>query len=274
MPTTTRYKVYAPQVPQPLQYPQPFPQPFPQGFETPAQGIAYTGNQPVRVRSRPSSSMFSIKAPQHWLLLTLSCVAMFVQLIGVSQIPGWINFINTVVATIYGYEYAVKYAERIANFIIPLPAGTLDYLQMLPKMTQVFTKKLNIAFSIVEAVLLFGTTLFFLWLFNTIVIQINIFFNCKKINGDTLHISAINALGGAISAAVIVTVWNILTTIPLPFTKILILIEGLPVIGAMIIPLLLLIFNLSFGAGLGNAVAQANACSSDANKSNANTTQK
>ena len=173
---------------------------------------------------------------------------------------GWINFIATVIATIAAYKLATYYANKIAQFIIPIPYNVLYYLGQLPRMTQLFTKKAYVAFSMVEAIVLFFTMLFFLWLFNTIVIQLNISLECSKFNGDSLRISAINALGGAISAAIIVLVWNIITSIPFPLTKILLIIEGLPVIGALVIPILLLIFNLSFGAGVGNAVAISQAC--------------
>jgi len=118
--------------------------------------------------------------------------------------------------------------------------------------------------SIVETIALFMGNLFFLWLFNTLLLQILIAWECKRFNFTTMDISAKNALGGAISASVLLLIWNIITIIPFPITKILVAIEGFPFIGWMIVPAILLIFNISFGA-IGKAVALSQGCSSESN---------
>lgn len=173
---------------------------------------------------------------------------------------GWINFFATIFATYKAYWYAYWYAEYFASFM--LPRGLYQALQMMPFGAKAFAKKLQIPFAITEAVILFHTMLFFLWLFNTIVLQLNIFLECYNLSFDSIKIAATNALGGAIPAAIIVLVWNIITAIPFPITKILLVLEVIPYFGTMIIMSLLLVFNLAFGAGVGNAVAMAQACPS------------
>lgn len=173
---------------------------------------------------------------------------------------GWINFFATIFATWKAYQYAYHYAEYMASFL--LPRGMYQMLQLMPFSARAFTKKLQIPFAIAEAIILFHTMLFFLWLFNTLVLQLNIFLECYNFSFNSIKIAATNALGGAIPAAIIVLVWNIITAIPFPITKVLLIIEVIPYLGTLIILSLLLVMNLSFGAGLGNAVAISQACPS------------
>jgi hypothetical protein len=156
-----------------------------------------------------------------------------------------INVIGTIAATIMAYNISTGITEKL---VYP------SYMQYVPTMARKFAKKVMMAQSVIEMILLVPLMILILWAFNTLVLQTNILWECNKINWDTWHIAAINALSGAISCSIILLVWNILTLIPI--LKFLIILESF-----YIIPILMLIFNLSFGAGLGNALALKDACS-------------
>lgn len=142
-------------------------------------------------------------------------------------------------------------------------ASILEYMdyaeEYLPAVALKFYKKVMIVQAIVETIFMFFGNIFFLWLFNTLLLQVLISWECYRFNLNTMDVAARNALAGAISASVILLVWNLIGIIPFPITKIIIAIEGFPVIGWMIVPALLLIFNLSFGA-IGKAVALSQGC--------------
>ena len=97
--------------------------------------------------------------------------------------------------------------------------------------------------------------MFLMWIFNTIILTIDIGIQCKALG---LKSAAINALGGAIAAPVAVLVWDILTMV-VPPLKVLSKILDLPIIGSILgglfDALILTIFNLIFGLGLGRTVA-------------------
>lgn len=169
---------------------------------------------------------------------------------------GWVTFIGTVVATVVAYNLSTYFAEKV--FLSMIPDEVENYIQYLPRMAKKLMKKAMILQSIVEMIVMFAGNLFFLWLLNAVVLQIVIYVECRKFNMNTLDIAAKNALGGAIAASVALLVWNILQLIPI--LAILGMIEGFPVIGWLIVPIILLIFNLIFGAGVGKAVALHQAC--------------
>ncbi len=155
-----------------------------------------------------------------------------------------INVIGTIAATLMSYNISTGITEKI---VYP------SYMQYVPMLARRFAKKIMMVQSVIEMILLVPLIIFTLWMFNTLVLQTNILWECHRINFDTWHAAAINALSGAISCSIIILVWNILTLIPI--LKFLIILESL-----YIVPTLMIIFNLSFGAGLGNALALNEAC--------------
>lgn len=187
---------------------------------------------------------------------------------------GWIYFFGAIASTILAYNFSSWLAQKA--FLAFVPESVAEYVEYadkyLPQVVKNFYKKAMIVQSVVESIVLFGGNLFFLWLFNTILLQILITWECRRVSFQTLDIAARNALAGAISASVILFVWNLLTIIPFPLTKLLIAIEGFPLIGWMIIPLILLIFNLAFGA-IGKAVALSQGCAAEAEPQNGTDTE-
>lgn len=179
---------------------------------------------------------------------------------------GWIYFIGAIASTIMAYNWASWVGDEAFIFVTRMMMGEtastmIQYLESdyVPSIAKKFYKKFMIVQSIIETGALFAGSLFFLWLFNTILLQFLIIWECQRLNFTTIDIAARNALAGAISASIVLLVWNILTIIPLPFTKILLAIEGFPFFGWMIIPAILLVFNLAFGA-IGKAVALSQGC--------------
>lgn len=169
---------------------------------------------------------------------------------------GWTTFAGTVVSTIIAYNISSFLAEK--TMFAFLPYGVDEYIKYLPRMARKIAKKAFIFLSIIEMIVMFFSNMLFLWLFNAIVLQIIIYIQCKKLNSETVKVSAINALGGSIAASVALVVWQILGLIPL--LNIITLIEGLPLIGMLVVPLILMIFNLIFGAGVAKTVAVNQAC--------------
>lgn len=224
-------------------------------------------------------------------------------------LSGWVTFIGTVAATILAYNFSAYMAEKV--FFSLIPEEMEEYIKYLPRILKKGAKKIMPLPSIVEMIVVFASNLFFLWIFNTIVLQFVIYAECQKIIfkplefpkgfgigftlgivaglfiglfiglqsglilglklggmlgtalgiGGAAHIAATNALGGAIAASVALLAWNILQLIPI--LSLLAVIEGFPLIGWLIIPFILIIFNLIFGAGVGKAVALHQACSSE-----------
>jgi len=183
---------------------------------------------------------------------------------------GWIYFFGAIASTIMAYNMASWFGDKAFRFLTRIMMGErsvtiiayLDQLKGYFPAAEKFYKKAMIVQSIVEIIVLFFSNMFFLWLFNSFLLQVLITWECGKINQDTASIAMTNALGGAISASVILLVWNLIGVIPFPITKLVIAIESFPFIGWMIVPALLLIFNLAFGA-IGKAVALSQGCSAE-----------
>ena len=174
---------------------------------------------------------------------------------------GWIYLFGAIASTIMAYNWSSLLAEKA--FLMFVPESVAEYVEYannyLPSVVKKFYKKVMVIQSIVESIVMFGANLFLIWLFNTALLQILIWWRCKKINITTMDIAARNALAGAIPASILLLIWNLIGIIPFPITKLIIAIEGFPVIGWMIVPAILLIFNLSFGA-IGKAVALSQGC--------------
>lgn len=103
-----------------------------------------------------------------------------------------------------------------------------------------------------------------LWALSVIVLQIDILIECRKID---LHTAAINALGGAIGASLVLLIWDILVMV-IPVLKAIFKIVNIipwigPMINASIDAQILGIFNLIFGMAIARNVALAQACPPD-----------
>jgi hypothetical protein len=100
--------------------------------------------------------------------------------------------------------------------------------------------------------------LFLLWLFNSIVLFVDIIIQCRTINRRVVRAALVNSLGGAISGMVAVLVWDILSNV-LPPLKVITKILDLPIIGGIVGGLfdavILVHFNLIFGMLLSRNVA-------------------
>ena len=75
--------------------------------------------------------------------------------------------------------------------------------------------------------------LFLLWVFNVIVLFIDLVIQCRTINGKIVKTALTNSLGGAISGMVAVLVWDILSNV-LPPLKVITKILDLPIIGSIV----------------------------------------
>ena len=170
---------------------------------------------------------------------------------------GWIAFFGTIASTLAAYNMSTMMAEGV--MYLGLPEAAVGYIDSLPRMLKKAAKKIFVVMSIVEMIMMFFSNLLILWVLNAIVLQLVIYVNCGNMSANTVSVSFTNALGGAIAASVALLVWQILGIIPI--LNIISMIEGLPLVGWLVVPLILLIFNLIFGAGVGQAVALSQGCS-------------
>ena len=108
--------------------------------------------------------------------------------------------------------------------------------------------------------------LFVLWALTVVIMQLDILMDCFTMNSTTFQISATNALGGSIAAAVAMLVIDIVLSV-IPITKAFFKIVGIiPIIGPAMVSMIdaqvLMIFNLIFGMGVARNVALSQACPS------------
>lgn len=107
--------------------------------------------------------------------------------------------------------------------------------------------------------------MFLMWIFNSIILLIDLGIQCRKL---AIKPALVNALGGAIAAPVAVLVWDILTLV-IPPLKIVSKILDLPIIGSIVgglfDALILVIFNLIFGLAVGRnvAIGQVEGCAAN-----------
>lgn len=103
-----------------------------------------------------------------------------------------------------------------------------------------------------------------LWALSVVVLQIDILLECRKID---LKVAAINALGGAIGASIVLLIWDILIMVIPQLKAIFKIISIIPWIGPMVYASIdaqiLGIFNLIFGMAIARNVALAQACPPD-----------
>jgi hypothetical protein len=100
-----------------------------------------------------------------------------------------------------------------------------------------------------------------LWALSVIILQIEILIECRKIN---LHVAAVNAVGGAIGASLVLLIWDILIMVLPQLKAIFKIISMIPWIGPMVYASIdaqiLGIFNLIFGVAIARNVALAQGC--------------
>lgn len=186
----------------------------------------------------------------------------------VSKYAGGTYFLTTLIFTMIAGFTASKVAfavsgkftplEKIAPFLTKLPASIRNSTKLMTRFGSKALPLSDIMYNIVMPIMVFVL----IWLFNTIVLQIQIYMRCQKVSVDTLKTSATSALAGAVPCAVLTIVLSIvlfiLNRIPVftPFISIAGALGGLTVAYVCV----LLGTNFIFGSAAGLTSALNNTC--------------
>ena len=181
---------------------------------------------------------------------------------GFSQ--GSIVFLLTVALTIGSYFVSSRVADMVGEKFMPFGGDLRQLVNKFPVVRPFLTKGISVVKSMLGKVVLvsayariaaLGVMIFLtLWLSNTIVLMAALHKNCGRIE---VRVAMDNALAGAIPSA-------LLTTGALVVLQILSFIPFVLAASIFLVPIAtwstMLIFNLIFGAGIGQAVAIKQGC--------------
>ncbi len=206
----------------------------------------------------------------------ISWIVLLFQIIGIiaslaSSIVSGSTWTMVLVWSVIGTMWVTSATFGLGNWIIvkfissfiPIPTWAITYLLSGNFLSEIVAKRVLFIVGIIESVIVFPINLLLMWVVNTIILQISILIQCKKIDIDSLSIAATNALAGAIPTSIHLLAWGILAAIPVIIGPIMTLIETLPytfTFGLIHVPTIIaILFNLGFGA-LGNKIAMDKAC--------------
>lgn len=181
---------------------------------------------------------------------------------GFSQ--GSIVFFMTVALTIVSYIISSKAADAVAAKFLPFGGDMRQLVNKFPVVKPFLSKGITVVKSLMGRIVLvsayarvaaIGIMVFLtLWISNTIVLMAAMYKNCKRVN---FKVALRNGLAGAIPSA-------ILTSGALLVIQILSFIPFVLAASIFLVPIAtwstMLIFNLIFGAGIGQAAAIKQGC--------------
>lgn len=183
---------------------------------------------------------------------------------------GGLMFLLTVAGTIASFAISSKVAGAVASRSLPFGGNIRAILQQFPilrpiasrglePLKKVMIKEIPIAAIInmaVTTILVFAT----LWLFNTITLLIVIYKDCKRFQPK---IAMKNALAGSIPSALLVLGALIVIFVFEHIFPFILVLEAMGLVSVAIVSTML-IFNLIFGAGVGQATGLSQGCAAPA----------
>jgi hypothetical protein len=205
-----------------------------------------------------------------WTIIGLSIVILCCIYSFITQATWGFAMIATIIGTIFVSSLTMGFGDWVITSvlakILPIPASVISIIKNSGFVAKLIAKRapgVGTGVSIAEAGIVFPVNLFLLWLLNFLILQVSIIIKCRKINGKTLRESGSSALAGAIPASILVLVWGILAAIPIIIGQVLTAIESALSMFIYVPTLLMLIFNIAFGA-IGIGVATSKGCAPDA----------
>lgn len=185
---------------------------------------------------------------------------------GFSQ--GSLVFFLTVALTIGSYFLSSKVADAVGDKFMPFGGDLRQLVNKFPVVRPFLSKGVTVVKKILGKVVLvsayariaaLGVMIFLtLWISNTIVLMSAIYKNCGRIE---IGIAMKNALAGAIPSAII-------TTVALVVLQVLSFIPFVLAASIFLVPIAtwstMLIFNLIFSAGIGQATGVSQGCAAPA----------